>query len=61
MGAHKPPSVFTPLGLSGAEAARRLAEVGPNVLPTVEGVSVWRRVAERFVQFFALRLGMRSL
>ncbi len=37
-----------PRGLSGAEAARRLAEVGPNELEAAERVSPWRLLAEQF-------------
>ena len=35
-------------GLDGEEAARRLAEYGPNMLEATEGPSIWNRVAGQF-------------
>lgn len=35
-------------GLSAGEAARRLAEHGPNALRTTAGPSLWRRIAAQF-------------
>jgi magnesium-transporting ATPase (P-type) len=43
-------------GLTSADAAERLAAVGPNVLPRAAGASIWKRIAEQFVQFFAVML-----
>ncbi|GAA4411618.1 cation-translocating P-type ATPase [Fodinibacter luteus] len=36
------------VGLSGAEAARRLAVVGPNELDATPAVPTWRKVAQQF-------------
>lgn len=41
-------------GLSRAEAAARLAEVGPNVLPVPRRRPIWRRLGAEMVHFFAL-------
>ncbi len=43
-------------GLSAAEAARRLAADGPNVLPPPPRVHTWRRLLAQFTHFFALML-----
>lgn len=43
-------------GLTTAEAERRLAEAGPNELPAVRRVPVWRRFLSQFTSFFALLL-----
>jgi magnesium-transporting ATPase (P-type) len=43
-------------GLSSAEAARRLARDGPNVLPEPPGRSLLRRLAGELSHFFALML-----
>ncbi|MCE3273970.1 MAG: cation-translocating P-type ATPase, partial [Ramlibacter sp.] len=37
-----------PQGLSAAEAARRLARDGPNVLRSAPPVPAWRRVLAQF-------------
>jgi magnesium-transporting ATPase (P-type) len=41
-------------GLSETEAASRLANYGPNVLPTPPRIPAWRRFASELVHFFAL-------
>ena len=46
----------TPHGLSGAEAAERLARDGANELPPPASVHRWRELAGQFVHFFALML-----
>lgn len=43
-------------GLSTAEAARRLAEAGPNELPVTRRMPLWRRFLGQFTSFFALLL-----
>ncbi len=43
-------------GLTSGEAAARLADIGPNVLPHVAGASLWRQLLGQFVHFFALML-----
>src|SRR5687767_11918135 len=43
-------------GLSGAEAARRLATDGPNRLPAPKRRSDLRRFGDQLVHFFALML-----
>ncbi len=43
-------------GLTGAEAAARLTRDGPNVMPVVSGVPLWRQLGRQFVHFFALML-----
>ena len=53
-----------PKGLSSAEAARRLAEHGPNALPEAEPVSIWQRLLGQFrsaliyILLFALALDL---
>ncbi|QNJ96270.1 cation-transporting P-type ATPase [Mycolicibacterium fluoranthenivorans] len=42
------------IGLSAEEAARRLAEQGPNRLPVYRSRPWWRRLAAEMVHFFAL-------
>ena len=44
------------LGLSAAEAERRLREHGPNVVQEVARPPIWLRFASEFVQFFSLIL-----
>ncbi|MCX7621071.1 MAG: cation-transporting P-type ATPase [Acidimicrobiales bacterium] len=41
-------------GLTTAEAAQRLTEYGPNILPTPAPVPAWKRFAAELVHFFAL-------
>jgi calcium-translocating P-type ATPase len=41
-------------GLSGRDAAARLARDGPNLLPAPRRVPAWRRLAAQMVHFFAL-------
>jgi calcium-translocating P-type ATPase len=53
--AQPPPGALVP-GLSSAEAARRLAADGPNVLPPPPRVHTWRRLLAQFTHFFALML-----
>jgi calcium-translocating P-type ATPase len=43
-------------GLTSAEAARRLAVDGPNVLPAPPRPAPWRHLLRQFVAFFALML-----
>ena len=43
-------------GLSSADAARLLAEVGPNVLPAARKASPWRKLLSELTHFFALML-----
>ncbi|HUM00245.1 MAG TPA: HAD-IC family P-type ATPase, partial [Mycobacterium sp.] len=43
-----------PRGLTSAEAARRLAADGPNVLPAQRRTPAWRLLAAEMVHFFAL-------
>lgn len=45
-----------PHGLTGTEAARRLAQDGPNALPAARIVPAWRRLGAQMVHFFALML-----
>ena len=45
-----------PAGLTGAEAARRLVEQGPNTLPHLRGPPTWRILVAQFVHFFAVML-----
>ncbi len=49
-----------PAGLTGEEAARRLAEFGPNRVEQIIGEAWWRRLAKGFVQFFALILWLAA-
>jgi magnesium-transporting ATPase (P-type) len=44
------------VGLSAAEAARRLAQDGRNELPLPPAPAVWRRLVAQMVHFFALLL-----
>jgi magnesium-transporting ATPase (P-type) len=46
----------TRAGLTGPEATRRLALVGPNVLPAPRGPSLARQLVAQLVHFFALML-----
>jgi len=48
-------------GLSGAEAARRLLEHGPNRLPPPPAPHTWRKLAEQFTHFFALMLWVAAV
>lgn len=41
-------------GLTSSEAAERLAEQGPNVLPVQRRIPAWRLLAAEMVHFFAL-------
>ncbi|GAA1116767.1 cation-transporting P-type ATPase [Arthrobacter flavus] len=43
-------------GLSGADAARLLTDVGPNVLPAARKASPWRKLLGELTHFFALML-----
>jgi calcium-translocating P-type ATPase len=43
-------------GLTDAEAAQRLADHGPNVLPAPPMPQAWRRLLEQLVHFFAVML-----
>jgi len=45
-----------PEGLTAAEAARRLAEFGPNQIEEVGRMSLWRRFGREFTHFFAVIL-----
>ncbi len=45
-----------PRGLTSAQAAALLARDGPNVMPVVAGVPLWRQLGRQFVHFFALML-----
>ncbi|HEX6247812.1 MAG TPA: cation-transporting P-type ATPase [Nocardioidaceae bacterium] len=49
-------SVVTTRGLTSAEAAARLAEHGPNRLPTPRRASPARRLADELTHFFAVML-----
>ncbi|MDH4076694.1 MAG: cation-transporting P-type ATPase [Acidimicrobiia bacterium] len=40
-------------GLTAAEARRRLAESGPNLVPTARSTPVWRALVGQLVHFFA--------
>ncbi|MCU0257838.1 MAG: cation-transporting P-type ATPase, partial [Solirubrobacteraceae bacterium] len=46
----------SPQGLGSGEAARRLAEVGPNRLGEVPPTPWWRRGVQQLTHFFALVL-----
>ncbi|MGZ4671187.1 MAG: cation-translocating P-type ATPase [Ilumatobacteraceae bacterium] len=48
-------------GLTAADAARRLAADGPNVLPPPPRVHTWRRLLAQFTHFFALMLWVASV
>ena len=45
-----------PDGLSSSEAARRLAELGPNRFEKVAGTPAWQRLIREFFQFFSVIL-----
>ena len=45
-----------PAGLTEAEAAHRLAEEGPNILPVARGPSHLRELAAQMTNLFALML-----
>jgi calcium-translocating P-type ATPase len=47
-------------GLSSSEAARRLAEYGPNEVEEVGREALWTRAARQFTHFFALILLLAS-
>ncbi|HJW26188.1 MAG TPA: cation-transporting P-type ATPase [Rhodocyclaceae bacterium] len=49
-----------PQGLAGAEAARRLAEFGPNRIEPVAGDSLAWAFAREFTGFFALILWLAA-
>jgi len=49
-----------PDGLSGAEAARRLAEYGPNRVEEVAREPLWLRFAREFTHFFAIILWLAA-
>jgi magnesium-transporting ATPase (P-type) len=44
------------LGLSTGQAREQLERQGPNLLPRVQPVPRWRRIAAEFTHFFALML-----
>ena len=44
------------LGLTNAEAQRRLAESGSNTLPEATGTPVWKRLLDQLTHFFAAML-----
>jgi Ca2+-transporting ATPase len=46
----------TPLGLSSAEAARRLVESGPNAIRTIRGRPLWKKFLANFTHLMALLL-----
>jgi calcium-translocating P-type ATPase len=46
----------SPRGLASAEAAKRLAHVGPNSLPPPRRQPLWRRFAAQFTDLFAVVL-----
>ena len=46
----------TPAGLTGAEAALRLAQIGPNELKAAERISPWRLLLEQFKSILILIL-----
>ena len=48
-------------GLTSAEAARRLGEDGPNVLPAAPHPPAWHHLARQFVGFFALMLWVAAV
>ncbi len=48
-------------GLRGEEAAARLAQDGPNVLPSARTPPAWWRLATQMVHFFALMLWVAGL
>ena len=48
-------------GLSDAEAARRLAEFGPNRVARLAGPSWWARFVPQFTHFFAGILWLAAL
>lgn len=43
-------------GLSDADAAQRLREAGPNILPKVPSLPLWLKLIAQFTHFFALLL-----
>jgi magnesium-transporting ATPase (P-type) len=56
-----PAAVYTaaqsgPLGLSSAEAARRLAIAGPNAIRTIRGTPLWKKLLGNFTHLMALLL-----
>ena len=50
------PQVAEPLGLTSNDAARRLADVGPNTLPEAAATPVWRHLVDQLTHFFAAML-----
>ena len=46
----------SPQGLSSAEAARRLAESGPNAIRTIRGTPLWKKFLANFTHLMALLL-----
>ena len=55
------PGADPTVGLSGAEAALRLAADGPNSLPAPKPASSWRRLLEQLTHFFAILLWVAGL
>jgi calcium-translocating P-type ATPase len=51
---------MTVVGLGTAEAERRLAADGPNVLPAARPIPAWRRLVAQMTHFFALMLWVAS-
>lgn len=47
-------------GLSSAQAAELLARNGPNVLPQLAAVPVWKQLLAQFIHFFALMLWLAA-
>lgn len=52
--------VTRPEGLSGAEAAQRLAEFGPNRVERIAPVSLWLRFIRQFTHLFAVVLWLAA-
>ena len=55
------PAAPQPTGLTSAEAARRRAAHGPNVLPPPRTVPAWRKLLAQFFNFFAGMLWVASV
>jgi Ca2+-transporting ATPase len=51
----------SPEGLDPGEAARRLEEVGKNVLEAKRGTPLWRKLLVNFIHFFAIMLWLAAI
>ncbi len=54
-------AAYMPEGLTSTDAAARLREYGPNLLPSRKPRSAWRQLAAQMVHFFALMLWVAGI